>query len=396
MMASNDLPAHFLPLRESALKAIAPIRPPDSNTVADGNFLFSAERTRAGNKLPPYYLIYFLLVQLLGFENLGRSEKVAWSVPIDFHGRAFLIEHRKLGVGVFAHDAEAEDGAAEQIVTRIQNGTSLAEPYFGWLADQAISVSAVNVENNSSALFDRYLFLLEAFEAKAEEAERLKDEVVVEEGEAADGRAWTSYRVPSHQLRIEASWLATSAIEAFFSWTEHSFIHLAILTGRVTTARDIAALAEASWPAKFKSALDLSDPDAKRLFDQLLVVRREVRNYVAHGAFGKQGEAFTFHSAAGAVPVLLPHRSGNKSFVFGIRLAFDFSSAIDLVKEFAAFLWAGPREPAGMYIQESGLPTILTMAADGTYLAAMESRDSMDEFITYLNYQHDQAANMDW
>jgi hypothetical protein len=42
-------------------------------------------------------VVYFLLVDLLGFKNLGTFEKIAWSVPVDFEGRAFLIEHRKAG-----------------------------------------------------------------------------------------------------------------------------------------------------------------------------------------------------------------------------------------------------------------------------------------------------------
>lgn len=396
MTFSSDLPDQFLSLRESAMRAIAPVKSAESNTTADTDFLFSAERTSAGNNLPPYYLVYFLLVQLLNFKNLGRSEKVAWSVPIDLQGRTFLVEHRKLGIGVFAHDAEKEEGAAQQIVSRIRDGVKVAEPYFEWLAEQAVEVSAVNVINNSMPLFDRYVFLLEAYDAKTEEAERLKDEVIVEEGEAAGGQSWTSYSVPSYQLRIEASWLAISAIEAFFSWTEHAFIHLAILTGRITAAKDIAALAVSSWPDKFKAALVITDPDTKGLYDQLLSVRREVRNFVAHGAFGKQGEAFMFHSGAGAVPVLLPQRSGNRGFVFGDRLAFDAAAAIGVVRDFESYLWAGTRAQAGMYIQESGLPTVLTMAGDGTYLAAMDSSDSMEEFITFMNYQFDQAANMDW
>jgi hypothetical protein len=37
---------------------------------------------------------------LLGFHDLGRFEKLAWSVPIDFEGIAYLIEYRKFGVGV--------------------------------------------------------------------------------------------------------------------------------------------------------------------------------------------------------------------------------------------------------------------------------------------------------
>src|SRR5258708_17792639 len=94
------VPDNLSDTRNAALEAIAPIRPIDENTTARKDTLFSAQRSSAGQMLPDYYLVYFLLVELLGFRDLGRSEKLAWSVPIDFHGKAYLIEHRKFGVGI--------------------------------------------------------------------------------------------------------------------------------------------------------------------------------------------------------------------------------------------------------------------------------------------------------
>jgi hypothetical protein len=187
-----------------------------------------------------------------------------------------------------------------------------------------------------------------------------------------------------------------AAIDAFFSWTEHIFIHLAVLTGRIRSAQDVASLAEANWATKFKAALDLSNPNVNKSFNALMTMRKELRNYFAHGAFGKQGEAFSFHSSTGAVPVLLPHRAGSKKFTLGEGLAFDCEAALKEIKEFIFILWSGDRSPAQKYIQESGLPIILTMAADGTYENAMHSDHDMDVFLEHLSYRVDQAANMDW
>ena len=102
------------------MRAISPVKSAGQTTLADRDFLFSAKRTDAGQKLPPYYLVYFLLVELLSFENLGQWEKLSWSVPIDFKGRAFLVEHRKMGLGVFAQDLERDEDDAREIVIRIQ------------------------------------------------------------------------------------------------------------------------------------------------------------------------------------------------------------------------------------------------------------------------------------
>lgn len=117
---------------------------------------------------------------------------------------------------------------------------------------------------------------------------------------------------------------------------------------------------------------------------------------MAHGAFGKRGEAFRFHSGAGAVPVLLAEMKGGYGVTIDGEIAFGESSALGIIEEFIAHLWSGPREPARIYIQESGLPILLTMARDGTYLRAMRSTDEMEELVRGLSHRFDDAANMDW
>ena len=84
------LPEELNIVREAARRAIHPLKPADADTQAEAKFLFTARCTDAGRNLPPYYLVYFLLVDLLGFQNLGRFEKLDWSVPIDLDGVAYL------------------------------------------------------------------------------------------------------------------------------------------------------------------------------------------------------------------------------------------------------------------------------------------------------------------
>lgn len=395
MTRTPPIPVEFELIRKAALRALGPVRQADASTKAEKNFLFAAKRTDAGRELPPYYLVYFLLVDLLGFKDLGQFEKVSWSVPLDFKGEAFLVEHRKLGLGLFARDPPTQEGEAKQIVIRIQKAVKAARPFFDWLASEAVASSNVNVHNNSAPLYDRYEFLLSAYRAKRDEAEQRKDEKVVKKEEGEHGM-WSHISFPAYQLRREASWFALSVIEAFFSWSEHALIHLAVLTGKVVSAEEVAFLAAADWSTKFKTAIDITPPDAKSQFDKMVSIRQDLRNHVAHGAFGKQGEAFSFHSGAGTVPVLLPHKRGSNRFTLEHGLEFDTEAAITAIERFVVFLWSGHRAPAKLYIQDSYLPTILTYAANGTYAQAMVSTEEMDSFVTYLSNEVDRAANMDW
>lgn len=388
-----QIPTELEPVRASALRAISPIKPADSSSEGVQQ-LFFAKRTAAGRELPTHYFVYFLLVELLGFGNRGQFEKVAWSVPIDFNGRAFAVEYRKMGLGVFSPNP-ADEVAAHEIVMRIGRAVKAAQPFFDWLAAEAINRSEVNVINNDSELYSRYQFLLNEFREKEDEAIRRKDERIVEESED-EGGTWKSVSFPSYQLHREAQWLAHSVVEAFFAWTEHVLIHVAILTGRISTAGEVTAVAGADWSEKFKSALDIKEVKTQQLFDRLLCLRRELRNYVAHGAFGKEGEAFSFHSGAGAVPVLLPQKARSRKFRMGSGLVFNASAAFDLLRDFEEHLWSDGRAPAKIHIQDHALPTVMTFASNGAYVNAMVSEQEMRGFVDYMNRSIDDAANMDW
>jgi hypothetical protein len=124
--------------------------------------------------------------------------------------------------------------------------------------------------------------------------------------------------------------------------------------------------------------------------------RRQVRNYMAHGAFGKRGEAFSFHSGAGAIPVMLDDIRGNRRFSLTGEIEFEEQTALSTIEEFIAYLWSGPRRPARTYIQDADLPLILTFVSNGTYKDAMRSVEAMDTFANGLERQFNNARNMDW
>lgn len=386
----------FKIIKKRAAKAIAPLKPADNQSIAPKDMLFKAEKTKAGRNLPEPYLVYFLLVDLLDYRDLGRWEKLAYSIPVDFNGTAYIVEHRKFGLGLFAADTEAQSEDAKTIVDLIRNAVKAAHPYFEHLANEAAEGSSLNLKNHSRGLYDRYVFLRNMFRDKQEEVEERKDEQVVEEKVSEAGVKWQSFRMPAVELKREAGWLGLAAVEAFFSWTEHVFIHIAVLRGACTTGKKVKELAGTDWAAKLKAALDISEPEVKDLYDELIVIRRQLRNYVTHGAFGKDGEAFSFHSSAGAVPLRLPHKRSQQSYRFGSGVDLDPTEAFDIIQRFESHIWGGWRSGAKLYIQDYGLPTILSMATDGTYERARTSEQMMIDFTEQLAGQMDDAANMDW
>lgn len=376
-------------IEAKARKAIAPL------TAADESAAISGTRSNAGRSLPPYYLVYFLLVKLLGFKDMGQWEKVAWAIPATINGTTLMIEYRKMGLGIFLKDA-ADEAAAEAAAKCIHAGVKAAEPYFESLADAAARGSALNVNSNARELYERFTYFADRYAAKSAEAKTRKDERIETEMPKSEGVTHAvSVWFPSLELLHEARWYATAAIEAFYSWTEHVFILAAILKGKIATGEDVAKVAGAEWKEKFKLVLDINDADTKKFYDRLLTLRTQVRNFVAHGAFGKNGQALSFHSSTGAVPLLLPHRQNKDHFAFGNGVDFLPPESMQLIHDFIAHMWAGDLSPAKIYI-ESGLPLILSNVGNGQYAKAMVSDAEMTEYTEHLGEMFDNAANMDW
>ena len=365
-------------IRKFAAEAIKPLKSSDSEW-------YFGTRTNAGRALPEYYLVYFLLVDLLDFDHYGQHEKVAWSIPVELNGKTLFIEHRKLGLGIFSTDDDGSESVADEILMLVNNGVRVARPYFNWRADQSLKGSKLNVHNDSVELFERFEYLAGLFEAKLKEARDKRGKVVTKRLEGGG----KSFSFPGHQLEREADWLAVATIESFFSWTEHVLTHLAILQGICKTGEEVDQLAGARWRDKFKTALDINDPQIKPYYDDLVAMRNQVRNVEAHGAFGKNGEAFHFHSDAGAVPVMLPHRMNNRS------RNLKGQDSVELALRFIEFLRTGSFAPALIFL-DSQLDTILAEAANGDYKVAMASEDNMRSYVEYREYTEDMYANMDF
>ena len=278
------------------------------------------------------------------------------------------------------------------MVQLVEKGLRIARPYLDWRAEQAVKDSKVNVRNRSVELYHRFEFLTEEYKSKLSEAE----------GRTREPRARTpasarvNCRIPDYRRLREANWLALSAIESFFSWTEHVFILLAIMQGRCSTGKSVNELAKADWKEKFRAALDINDPEIKQYYDDLIAVRDQVRNFVAHGSFGKRGEAFLFHSAVGAVPVLLPHPEGRHSNRFSQKgSVLTERRAMSSIENFIEHIRTGPLASAWMYL-DSGMNLVLTRARGGYYKDAIQSPDTMKELVEVETYIADAYADMDW
>ncbi|WP_300425808.1 hypothetical protein [uncultured Thalassolituus sp.] len=403
---AEEIPEDISKLRQKVLDALDGIEPagkPRSNHEPTALMLSST--TRASKRLPPYYLVYFLLVDFLQFPRMGAWEKSAWTVPFRYKDRLYAIEHQKMGLRICAPNedpdarisarpTEQQEADSDLIANKIRKAVDLARPYFDWRAKQEAKGNRLNVANHSKWLFDRYLYFKDIFIEQQAEAENKRAELRQGKDSSDLLSLQRVFNSGLLELTSQSDWIAQAAVDAFFSWTEHAFIHVAILRGRIENGHQVAELASANWKEKFREALDLDDSYFKKHYDKLLILRIQMRNFMAHGAFGKRGEAFSFHSGAGAVPVLLSESETNCYSLDGAP-EFDEAEAIKNIDSFLDDFWSSKFSPVKLHLF-SNVPSILTFVADSTYSKAMRSDKAMSELIEYIESRMDAATNMDW
>lgn len=125
-------------------------------------------------------------------------------------------------------------------------------------------------------------------------------------------------------------------------------------------------------------------------------MRNQLCNFVSHGAFGKDGNAFAFHSGTGTVPVIMNHSKQKNKFSLQGSLTFNENEVIKFIEDFIKFLWESSLYPAMFYTQSCGLPTILPLASSGLYEVLSKDADNMREYCHSLMQEIDDALNMDW
>ncbi len=373
--------------RDNVLRAIAPIKPLQkkgghSHEVA----VFK------GIPHENYYLIFMLLVDLLKYKYVGPFEKLAYAIPIEYNGLRYFVNYAKFGMRI----EYPKGGDPEAVFSALKRGMKAAKPYYLWRAEQASTTSNLNLISKCPPLWEKYLFLKEQSEALFDRYEAEKEIVVVEKGFNDDGSfKWAHYKRPGYEFGKQSRWLHEAAVDSFFAWCEQALVHIAVLVGKLTNGKDIAELLKREFGEKCKLVLDISNSADKAAYDDISALRTELRNYVAHGSFGKDGSTFEFHSAVGAVPLKILDSRSRSEFSFGTYEARDWEQDYSRIEKFVSQLWSNNRSPAKLYI-ETGFPCILTYATNGFFERAMRSEAEMTDFIEHMERMIDDSANMDF
>lgn len=352
----------------------------------------------AGHGLAEAHFVLALLVDLLGYEYLGRGDKRLWSIPVELNDTNLFIEDGKFGMEILAPNIPFVEDVAREVVNCIDRGIrSVRESgYFeAWIRECAKDENVI-LANDSILLYERYLFFREEFERQWAEVEQSQTQNGI--GDPRNIVRLLEQDFSCANLRKKAAWLGQSALEWFFSWIEHIFVHLAILLDKeeVSSLAKCEKLIGKRWIIKYESVFDTKrDKEAKAFLDELKEVR-ESRNFASHGHFGKHGETLWVPTRLGCFPYNIQSSRPRDPWGHHDSDGFTEHAALLTVDRFIDYLWSGVRQPARVLLQETAFSTSLNLMKSGRYREAMKSEADMQSLVYELDMKFTIQANMEF
>ena len=383
-------------IKATASAAVRPLKQPRDWPDADW---MSCTRTKAGEDLPESHLVFAFLVDLLGFKSLRRFEKVLWSIPVELNDTIFFIEHRKFGLGVFGRNVPLAEETAREIVQIINQGIRSLEKsgYFECWTRMRSRNDNVILINDCGLLYERFDFFRQLFQRKWNDIEAFNVHDIL--GTTEDFVKSIERYSHCANLREEAAWLGQAAIDCFFSWTEHVFVHLAILLGNQKVNSEDKCnklITNGKWVEKYRAVFDFERDSQAREFCDSLTNIRELRNFATHGHFGKGRETLWTPTSIGCVPYNVYLAKAKNPWRHNPSVGVTEHNSLQTIEKFIDYLWSDARQPARIILQESCHPTFLKFMRSGEYAKAMESEEGMKSLVRCIHNKLDIDENMDF
>ncbi|NWL29132.1 hypothetical protein DM794_19050 [Paenarthrobacter ureafaciens] len=341
------------------------------------------------DKWPVPYLIRYALL-LIGLEDLGRSEKIAFYIPLSYRGRHGAVALQKFGMRLYLdHDPhdEADRAKAEkahhEIVRKLESAVRIVE---SWIlrpfSEEQVSSGNVTIGNQYGTLRRSYEYFREGAR-RAFAGDESKSEAV-----SFGGLSLVSDPP-------EGFYNLVAALNAYLSLLEHTLVLALPFTDFSPETESLPDFISQRWGDKYGRVFDSQDRDARRHRDQLVRLVETWRNTYSHGGFDKHQATIHFHvPGVGAVPAAFSDIRDSPHFQFVPAREADFEEAMKTLDALDSWLQTGPLSDAMLWILEG-----LDVRYDKDFREELRlARDAgqLEDMIQHHSYLWEQNANMDW
>lgn len=358
--------------RAVAARALAAIQPPGDQHVGKTDC----------RRLPPAQfrvpdLVRYALTRLVDLKDLGRGEKVAWSIDARFCDLPFQIALRKFGFQVCVPEGTSED-LLLQLIRSLQVAAKLAARSLADFAAEQVEAGNVTIENQYRIFDGAYRFF------RQEATDRYQ--------KSPNGR----FLLYNTSLS-EAGYCAGAMLNAYFSRLEHVLVLILPFTCIDLTQGGLRRFASDIWQDKFKTLFKLhTDATAKRIHDVLKDIKDTFRNPISHGGFDKKETFFYFHVAGiAALPARLTGHDVCIEHYSTLITKPEFERLCQQLDECDTLLDQSTIGLGVRYVQ-TGLPTSFSTKFRTAAQEAARSSTTFEEFMERQMENFDRHVNMDY
>jgi hypothetical protein len=370
------------------LRALAGI---EAHSPNRDEHMFSFENVSTGNFEPPAYIVAFLFLNVLGYNDFGSSEKVWWHTFFNYRGHVFLLRDYKFG----SWSLEVRKGSpvpaelVAQVIGKIQSASRHADELLSLELKKKINDEKFWLHNGFSSLKAAYDFYakelgqaIAALQKTVERQAKTKPSI----------GQWAKRMNEKARVELIVSYRAFPLLVSFFSLLE--FL-LDVFYAFERPAMSFFAFRKLNWQDRFKAVVQLpSGSEILKSYEKLLRLKRLFRNPLTHGLTNETSLLVPV-PFGGLVPASYEHLES--SVHFG-SIAVSEGAAVEALETFNGLLsHLSASEPFAYYMRyaDNGFSIPIQKNEIAALKAEMTSLESFDEYLREKSAYQDAVTNRD-
>jgi hypothetical protein len=340
------------------------------------------------------YIVFIIFVYIKKFGFGGRWEKVAWEIPVLYKGFPFILTHQKFGFRILSNtDSEEVTSLAIEAMQQINKAISIAEVLITPIIENEVKSKNLTLPNDFNSLESRYKY----FRKQADKKYKIVRQYIPMKLSLSISTVPTPAK--AYRALDTGKYYVSALLDAYFSMLEN-FLVLALpfINSVDLSTLNIEGIIRANWKDKFKLIFDFgSDVPAMKMYEKLIKLKEDLRNPFSHGYFLSGGQSIFVHMPhLGAIPMRLTQTSKKLNYRVD-AIPPQYENICSVLDESLLFISKHQKTKFAYMYLKSGLSIAYDEKSVFAYRgAATKSMSLFKEFIKYMSWQHDNAANMDW
>ncbi len=359
------------------MSGIQPYRPGDHPLPTFAN-------VSTNNLDPPAYMVAFVFLDILGFENRGGEEKVLWHTYFEYKDHLFKIRDYKFGSWSLEATGDLDTARAlvPEIVGKVQAASHRADKLLRSEFKELIT-------NDEFFINNAYIKLRTIYEFHAAEVQSALDQLV--SLEARQDSMVRAHRI-NETLHLEKNIVcrATPMMVSFFSLLE--FV-LDVFYAFEQPDIPFLGFRGLDWASRFKKVATLEPrTEMTRFYEDFVNIKKKYRNPLTHGLTGESSLLVPF-PFAGLVPISYKYLT--QTIHFGLT-EISPDSAREMLDAFTKFLdFIARTEPYSYYIRyaEHGFEIPIMKQMVSMIQSKMTTHEDFDSYLEARSRYQDMVVN---